>query len=105
RARVVQKYNHQRVTLPLLFLPRKGHSKIPPLQRGDGPQGTITLREYEITMKAKSRENNFRRMPRKPFRRRAPRHDPMLVLNMSIFNFTDGWRRTFSKHEYARSYA
>jgi hypothetical protein len=29
----------------------------------------------------------------------------MLVLNMSIFNFTDGWRRTFSKHGYARSYA
>jgi len=39
------------------------------------------------------------------FRRRAPRHDPMLVLNMSIFNFTDGWSRTFSKHEYARLYA
>jgi len=28
----------------------------------------------------------------------------MLVLNMSIFNFTDGWNRTFSKYEYARSY-
>ena len=39
------------------------------------------------------------------FRRRAPRHDPLLVFNMSIFNFTDGWSRTFSKHEYARSYA
>ncbi len=56
-------------------------------------------------MKAKSRENNFRSTLRKTFRRRAHRHDPMLVLNMSIFNFTDGWRRTFSKHEYARSYA
>jgi hypothetical protein len=29
----------------------------------------------------------------------------MLVLNMSNFNFTDGWRRTFFKHEYARSNA
>jgi len=29
----------------------------------------------------------------------------MLVLNMSIFNFSDGWNRTFSKYEYARSYA
>ena len=29
----------------------------------------------------------------------------MLVLNMAIFNFTDGWSRTFSKHEYARFYA
>jgi hypothetical protein len=27
----------------------------------------------------------------------------MLVLNMSTFNFTDGWNRTFSKYEYARS--
>src|ERR1700686_3169082 len=87
------------------ILPRKRHSKTPPLQRGDGPQGTIALQEYEITMKAKSRENNFRRTLRKTLRRRAPRHDPMLVLNMSIFNFTDGWSRTFSKHEYARSYA
>jgi hypothetical protein len=26
----------------------------------------------------------------------------MLVLNMSIFNLTDGWSRTFSKYEYAR---
>ena len=29
----------------------------------------------------------------------------MLVLNMSIFNFTDGWRRTFSKYESTRFYA
>jgi hypothetical protein len=29
----------------------------------------------------------------------------MLVLNISNFNFTDGWRRTFSKDEYARSNA
>jgi hypothetical protein len=54
-------------------------------------------------MKTNQRENNFRRS--KIFRRRMRRHDPMLVLNMSIFNFTDGWRRTFSKHEYARFYA
>jgi hypothetical protein len=56
-------------------------------------------------MKAKPRENNFSSTLRNVFRRRARRHDPMLVLNMSIFNFTDGWSRTFSKHEYARSYA
>jgi len=36
------------------------------------------------------------------FRSRALRHDPMLVLNMSIFNFTDGWGRTFAKYDYAR---
>lgn len=55
-------------------------------------------------MKAKLRENNFRSTLRRLFRPRAHRHDPMLVLNMSIFNFTDGWNRTFSKYEYARSY-
>jgi len=56
-------------------------------------------------MKTKQRENNLKNALRKVFRRRARRHDPMLVLNMSIFNFTDGWNRTFSKYEYARSYA
>jgi len=56
-------------------------------------------------MKTKQRQNNFRRALRKIFRRRGPGHDPMLVLNMSIFNFTDGWSRTFSKYEYGRFYA
>jgi hypothetical protein len=28
--------------------------------------------------------------------RRRRIHDPMLVLNMSIFNFADGWSRTFN---------
>jgi hypothetical protein len=56
-------------------------------------------------MKAKHRETSFKSRLRNFFRRRAHRHDPMLVFNMSIFNFTDGWRRTFSKYEYARFYA
>jgi hypothetical protein len=56
-------------------------------------------------MKITRSENNFSHTVRKIFRRRARRHDPMLVLNMSIFNFTDGWSRTFSKNEYARFYA
>jgi len=54
-------------------------------------------------VKAKQRENNFRSRPGNLFRTSACRHDQMLVFNMSIFNFTDGWSRTFSKHEYARS--
>ena len=33
----------------------------------------------------------------KLFRRNRRRHDPMLVLNMSIFNFADGWNRTFNQ--------
>jgi len=53
-------------------------------------------------MKAKQRENNFRNRMRNLFRRRVPRHDPFLVFNMAIFNFNDGWSRTFSKNEYAR---
>jgi hypothetical protein len=53
-------------------------------------------------MNAKQCENNFRSRLRQLFRARATRHDPMLVLNMSIFNLTDGWNRTFSKQEYAR---
>jgi len=56
-------------------------------------------------MTAKQRKDNFRNTLRKAFRRRARRHDPMLVLNMLTFNFTDGWNRTFSKHQYARFYA
>jgi hypothetical protein len=40
------------------------------------------------------------------FRRPAPRHDALLVFNMSIFNFIDdGWSLTFSKYQYARFYA
>ena len=35
--------------------------------------------------------------PRLPkiLRRSRRRHDPMLVLNMALFNFTDGWNRAF----------
>lgn len=56
-------------------------------------------------MKTKPRDKKNGRIFGKIFLRHARRHDPMLVLNMSIFNFTDGWRRTFSKYEYARFYA
>jgi hypothetical protein len=50
----------------------------------------------------KTKEQSFSQSLRRIFRRRVRRHDPMLVFNMSIFNFTDGWSRTFSKYEYAR---
>ena len=36
------------------------------------------------------------------FRRSSRRHDAMLVLNMALFNFTDGWNRAFSRDQYAR---
>jgi len=50
----------------------------------------------------KQRENNSKGTLRKSFRRHARGHDSMLVLNTSIFNFTGGWSRLFSKYEYAR---
>jgi len=56
-------------------------------------------------MKAKPAETNFRSTLRKLVRPRAPRHEVMLVFNMSIFSFTDGWSRTLSKYGYARFYA
>jgi hypothetical protein len=57
-------------------------------------------------MKTKEeRGNNWKGTVRRIFRRRASRHDPMLVLNLTTFNFTDGWSRTFSKSQYARFYA
>jgi hypothetical protein len=53
-------------------------------------------------MKSKPRGNNFRDTLRGIFRRRNRGHDPMLVLSMTLFNFTDGWSRTFARDEYAR---
>jgi len=62
----------------------------------------LALEKYEIKMKTKQRENNFRSRVRDLSRPRTPGHDPLLVFNMSIFNFIDGWSRTFSKYEYTR---
>ena len=56
-------------------------------------------------MKTREHETNFKGALRKLLRRSSRRHDPMLVLNMSIFNFTDGWSRTVLKYRYIRSYA
>ncbi|PYL85006.1 MAG: hypothetical protein DMF17_09880 [Verrucomicrobia bacterium] len=51
--------------------------------------------ERGTTMKTSPR--SFARKQREIFRRRRRMHDPMLVLNMSIFNFADGWNRTFNQ--------
>jgi len=34
--------------------------------------------------------------PRKWFQRHRRRHDPLLVFNMSTFNFDSGWNRIFN---------
>jgi hypothetical protein len=51
------------------------------------------------------RRNSFTELWRRVFRHRATAHDPWLSLNMRLFNYTDGWSRTFSKADYARSWA
>lgn len=53
-------------------------------------------------MKIQQRKDGFRETARRLFRRRVRRHDPMLVLNMSAFNFTDSWSRIFARNEYGR---
>jgi len=53
-------------------------------------------------MKLKKAQTNSRSKAPKIPRRSRRRHDPMLVLNMSLFNFTDGWNRVFSREQYAR---
>ena len=64
----------------------------------------VNVGTYAFTMKTKQSESNFRRTLRKILRRRSRRHDALLVLNMSTFNFTDGWSRTFSNNEYGRAW-
>ena len=53
-------------------------------------------------MKTKQTGTSSKRTFRSIFRRRRQVHDPMLVLNMSFFNFTDGWNRVFSRDLYGR---
>jgi hypothetical protein len=53
-------------------------------------------------MKLKRSQTDATAKPPKILRRSRRRHDPMLVLNMSLFNFTDGWNRAFSREQYAR---
>jgi hypothetical protein len=89
-----------------LFSPSKEGAKNPTTASWLQPAGLLALEIHEnITMKNRQRENNFRRTLPKIFRPQGSRHNPMLVVNMSVFNFTDGWSRTFSKYEYVRFYA
>jgi len=53
-------------------------------------------------MKTKQSQINPKRAMWRIFRRSSWRHDPILVLNMTLFNFTDGWNRAFSREQYAR---
>jgi hypothetical protein len=53
-------------------------------------------------MKLKQFQANSKLKLPRIFRRLRRRHDPMLVLNMALFNFTDGWNRVLSREQYAR---
>lgn len=53
----------------------------------------------------KTKPDGFAKFWRRILRRSAPAHDPLLFLNMTLFNYTDGWSRTFAKNEYGRSWA
>jgi hypothetical protein len=53
-------------------------------------------------MKTKQSQINRKRAMWRIFRRSSRRHDPMLVLNMTLFNVTDGWNRAFSREQYGR---
>jgi hypothetical protein len=45
-----------------------------------------------VNAKPKPARMNSARSAREIFRRRRRTHDPMLVFNMSIFNFGGGWQ-------------
>lgn len=47
-------------------------------------------------------ESDSKRRSGKMFQRSSRRHDPMLVLNMALFNFAGGWNRVLSRDQYAR---
>lgn len=55
--------------------------------------GERSLEEQERRIKIPRR--SFADKWRDRFRRRGRRHDPMLVLSMSTFNFDCGWSRVF----------
>ena len=54
-------------------------------------------------MKTKQPDKNYSRLLSKILGPRLHRHNRMLVLNMSTFNFSDGGSGTFTQYEYARS--
>jgi hypothetical protein len=53
-------------------------------------------------MKTKQVQSNSKLSPWTILRRSSRRHDPMLVLNMALFNFTGGWNRVLARDQYAR---
>ena len=44
----------------------------------------------------KAKRNKLTAKPPNYFQKRRRQHDPLLALNMSIFNFDGGWNRIFN---------
>ncbi len=110
RARFFRKRVHFHIR-PSVRIPRKRccplspakHRKILRPLRGGAAQGCLGFDHTKLSeMKTKQFQSNFKRTLSRIFRRSSRRHDPMLVLNMALFNFTDGWNRAFSRDQYAR---
>jgi hypothetical protein len=53
----------------------------------------------------KSKQERFSQRLRRIFRRGVRSYGPVLVLNMLIFNFTEGWNPTLIKYGDARFWA
>jgi hypothetical protein len=50
-------------------------------------------------MKKRARPTIFRRAWLRLLGRRAPMHDPLLSLSLSLFNFSSGWDRVLQKQK------
>jgi hypothetical protein len=105
------KFNDPARSRHFCFLPRKRcyplspakHRKILRPLRGHAAQGCLGFDQTKLLqMKTKQFQSNSKRGLWRIFRRSSRRHDPMLVLNMALFNFTDGWNRAFARDQYAR---
>jgi hypothetical protein len=60
-------------------------------------------RENQMHLKTKPPRENLARSWRGKIQRRRKNHDPLLVLNMSIFNFAGGWDRLLNRPEVYRN--
>jgi len=69
------------------------------------PSSPTDLNQNPRLMKTRQSKNKLRELFRRIFRRSTTVHDPWLSVSMTLFNYTDGWSRTFAKAEYARSWA
>src|SRR5262245_18293471 len=107
----ISKSNKAALSRHFCFLPRKGcyavspvkHRKILPPPYGSAARFCLAFLRRKITeMKFKRQQTISRSKLPKILRRFRRSPDPILVLKLALFNYTDGWNRVFSKEQYAR---